>query len=133
MRFTTMFDILLNRGGASHQKIDKIVSNPVELRIVDKRLSRSLPWHRVHHNFCKARARPVTHQEDSISKQDRFVDIVRDHENGLMSRQTDAQKFILDNTTRQRIECPERLVHQKHLWCDGECASDPHSLAHAAR
>ena len=70
--------------------------------------------------FGNTRVRSVCHQQDAVGQQDRLVDIVRDHEHGLMRGGADFHQFFLNVATSQRIERAERFIHVEHAGIGGE-------------
>ena len=74
--------------------------------------------------------------QDAVAHKHRFLDIVRDEQNGLDRHaafapeieQVGAQRF-----RREHVQRGERLVHQEHFGIDHERAGEAYSLAHAAR
>ncbi len=55
-----------------------------------------------------------TEDGDFIVQLDLFVDIVTDHDDGLVQRALHLKKCVLDRFAVDRIDCIERLIHQQH-------------------
>jgi hypothetical protein len=62
----------------------------------------------------------------------RLFDRVRDEENHLAAAMPDVEDELLDRFARERIECPERLVHQQELRVGSERPRDADALLHPA-
>ena len=79
-------------------------------------------------------ARARSHHRNAIAEQNGLVDRVGDEHHGLALLEPfhDAQKLLLQNLSRLRIERSERLVHQQDFRIDGERAHEADALLHAA-
>ena len=115
-----------------HQKIDQMIADPVELRIVMNGQTRAIARQGIANDLGDARARAVAHQQDAVGQQDRFVDIVGDHEHRLIRGRTNPHQLVLDHAAGERIERTEGLIEQQHLRLDREGARDADPLLHAA-
>ena len=116
-----------------HQKIDQMIADPVELRIVMDGQTRTIARQGIANDLGDARARAIAHQQDAVGQQDRFVDIVGDHEHGLIRGRADSHQLVLDHAASERIEGTEGLIEQQHLRFDRKGARDADPLLHAAR
>ena len=72
--------------------------------------------------------RAVGHQHDLVRQQDRFVDVVGDHEHGLLRARADRQQLVLQAAAGQRIQRAERFVQQQGLGLDGQRPGDADAL-----
>lgn len=77
-----------------------------------------------HDAFGNASLRAVRHQQDAVGKQDRLVDIVRDHEDGLLRGRPDTDQLVLDGPARESIKSAERFIEEQKLRLDCECPGD---------
>src|SRR5260221_6478669 len=114
------------------QEIHKMVSQLVVLPIMVQGVAIARLVERVVDDLGDARVRAGRHQHDAVGEQDRFVDVVGDHEHRLVGRGADLQQLVLDHAARQRVERTERLVEEQHLRLDGESTGDADALLHAA-
>ncbi|MMZ70201.1 hypothetical protein D3C85_1645210 [compost metagenome] len=48
---------------------------------------------------------------DLVAELDRLVDVVADHDHGLVQRPLHFEELVLDHLAVDRVDCPERLVH----------------------
>src|SRR6185369_9419521 len=119
--------------GAADQEIDQVIANRVVLRVLMYGVAAAIARQRALHDFGDARVRSVRHQHDFVGKQDRFIDVVGDHEYRLVRRGANLQQFVLYYAARQRVERAEWLVEQQHFRLDREGACDTDALFHAAR
>ena len=93
-------------------------------------------WRTVTADLGDDAARVVTHDDDAVGHQDRLLDVVGDHEDGLRRyglvqpelHQLTAQRFGGEN-----VERGERLVETEQLGLDRHRAGEPDLLPHAAR
>src|SRR5258708_33953339 len=75
---------------------------------------------------------PLVIRRTRSAKEQRLVDVVRDHEDRLARVGADRRELVLYSAARERIQRPERLVEEEHLRPDREGARDAHALLHAA-
>ena len=109
-----------------------MVADPVVLRVVVDAGAGALARHGDFDDLGDLGVRAVAHQQDLVGQQDRLVDVVGDHEHGLVRGLHDLQKLVLDGAAGQCIERAEGLVEQQHLGLDGKGAGDADALLHAA-
>ena len=76
---------------------------------------------------------PRRHHHHPLAEEERLLDRVGDEDDGLAELPPEPQNQPLHLLARQRVERPERLVHQDHLGLVGEAARERHPLLHAAR
>ena len=74
----------------------------------------------------------VGHDDGAVGQVDRFLDRVRDEDDGGAEDFPDFQQFILQVAPRQGIQRAERFIHQHDGRIEGQHAGDGHALAHAA-
>src|SRR5262245_55666392 len=77
-------------------------------------------------------SRACAEHHDAIAEVDRFLDVVRDEDDGLAGALPEARQLFLHRLARLRVERPERLVHEQHLGIEGEHACERGALLHAA-
>ena len=70
---------------------------------------------------------------DPVAHLDRLVDVVGDEDDRLADLGLQAQELVLQPLAVDRVDRPERLVHQHHRRVGGERAGDADALALAAR
>ena len=71
-------------------------------------------------NFSDLGFGAIRHQDDSIRKVQRFVDIVRDHHDHFPGSLSGFEQCVLQVEPRQRIQHRERFVEQQELGFDGQ-------------
>jgi len=76
--------------------------------------------------------RAIAHEHYAIGQQNRLVDVMRDHEYGLLRGLDDRQQFVLYGAPGQGIERTEGFIQQEHLRLDRKGACNTHALLHAA-
>ena len=84
---------------------------------------------------AERRARSLRHRDDPVREQQRFVDVVRNHDgrDRTPGLRAEARQLLLKARARQRVERAERLVEKQHFGIGRECARDGHPLPHPAR
>lgn len=110
-----------------------MIAYAVVVFVVHHRLPRAVPWQRDGYAFRDTGERAVAHEKNAIRQQNRLVDIVGDHEDGLLCLSNDGQQLILDRAPGEGVQCTERFVQQQHFGLDGESPGDADTLLHAAR
>ncbi len=107
----------------------------VDERLVVRRSPATRPGERVTH-VCPDPAGVGAQDEDPVGEQDRFLDVVRDHDDGF-GREPAAlpefQQLAAQVLGRQHVQRTERLIHEQRRGLHDQCASEPDPLAHASR
>ena len=97
-----------------------MIADLVVLRVVEHRFPTSVARQCNVHNLGNTRLGSVTHKHNSIGQQYCFVDVVRDHEDGLIGGFNNAeQRFVLYR--------PARQAHQARRTVRPEAASSAES------
>ena len=76
---------------------------------------------------------PRRHHDQPLAEEQRLLDRVGDEHDGRAGLLPEPQHQPLHLLAGQRVERPERLVHQDDLGVVGEAARQRHPLLHAAR
>ena len=80
-----------------------------------------------------ARTPTLAQDRDPVAHLDRLVDVVGDEQDRLAHLGLEAQELVLELLAVDRVDRPERLVHQHHTGVGGERARHPDALLLAAR
>ena len=72
------------------------------------------------------------HHIDTVTEQDRFVDVVGNEQHGLVRGLPDVEQQFLHQSPCLVVERAERLVHQQNRRIVGECPRQRHTLHHPA-
>ena len=75
----------------------------------------------------------LAQDRDPVAHLDRLVDVVGDEQDRLAHLGLEAQELVLELLAVDRVDGPERLVHQHHTGVGGERARHPDALLLAAR
>src|SRR5204863_5382868 len=70
-------------------------------------------------------------KQDTIPQASCFANIMRDKDNGLAARFPDFLNIAVKLLPRERIECGEWLVHEKHPRIRRKGASERNALLHS--
>src|SRR5438477_10736750 len=70
-------------------------------------------------------------KQDAIPQASCFANIMRDKDNGLAARFPDFLNVAVQLLARERIECGEWLVHEKHARIPRKGASERNALLHS--
>ena len=62
------------------------------------------------------------HHRDQVAHLDRLVDVVGHEQDRLGELALEAQEFVLEAVTDDRVDRAERLVHEQHGWICRQCA-----------
>ena len=102
------------------------------LRVVDQ--FTAAPWARELdlHELGETRTGPARHQGDPVGEQDRLVDVVGHHEDGVAASRPHPHQLVLDDAAGERVDLREGLVEQQHFGLGRERAREPDALSHAA-
>ena len=111
--------------------MDDMVPDLVIVGMLDDRLARTRSWNGHVHDFSDARGRPVRHQHDPVGEQDRLIDIVRHHEDGVPGRIPHLNQLLLDHAASQRIDLRERFVQEQDFRFDRKGPRESNPLLHA--
>jgi hypothetical protein len=89
--------------------------------------------HRVLDDLGDARMRAVAHQQDLVGQQDRLVDVVRDHEDGLpgLAQMRSSSSWIVPRVSAS--SAPKGSSSSSILGWIAKRAGDADPLLHAAR
>ena len=82
-------------------------------------------------NVAHRRRRAVGHHDDAVGEQQCFVDVMGDHQDGLLLLSAQTNHLVLQLHAGDQVEQAERLVEQQHLRLQGQGARDADALAHA--
>lgn len=110
-----------------------MIAQRVIAGFLEQGLAGTLTWQGDLDELGDARPRAVTHQHDSVSEQNGFIDVVRNHEDGLPRRLHDAQQLVLDGASRKRVQRAKGFVQQEHLGLNRKGARDADPLLHSSR
>ncbi len=69
---------------------------------------------------------------DAVAEADGLLDVVCDEQHGLADLGLEFQEFVLEVFADDRVDRPERLVHQENGRIGGQCAGHSDALALAA-
>ncbi len=119
--------------GPPAQELHQVVADRIVVRVIDDVGARAWPRDGDPYRFRHPRKVSVRDQQDAVGQQDRLVDVMGDHEDGLVGAAPDLQQLVLDGAAGQRVQRAERLVQEQQLGVVGKGAGDGHALAHAAR
>ena len=87
-----------------------MITNRVVALFAVQRGAGAVTRQRVLDDFSNHCARAVAHQKDPVSQQDRFVNVVGNHEHGLPCFTHDADQLILNASSSECVERAEWLV-----------------------
>ena len=71
---------------------------------------------------------PGLQDRDPVAELDRLIEVVGDEDDGLAELVLQAQQFVLQPLAGNRVDGPERLVHQQNRRVGSQCPCDPHPL-----
>ena len=97
------------------EKIDEMSAGLGINRIGDDRQSVARTFKRHRNDFTDGGGGTVGHQHDAIGEQQRFIDVVGDHEHGLVRFGAELNQLVLQLHARDDIKKAKRLVEQQHL------------------
>ncbi len=76
---------------------------------------------------------PRREHRHAIGQEHGLAETVRDEDDGLVRSRQQHRKIFAEHHARLLVERAERLVHQKNVGLQAECARERGALAHAAR
>ena len=77
--------------------------------------------------------RALLQDDDLVAEQERLVDVVRDEHDRLVEVALQADQLLLQLCAHDRVDRPERLVHQQDVRIGREAPRDADPLLLAAR
>ncbi len=92
-----------------------MVADRIVIGVLDDLGARARPWNGDLDAFCNPRQWAVCHQQNTICQQDRLIDVVGDHKDGLVRSAPDLQQLFLDRAPCQRIKCAKGFIQQQQL------------------
>src|ERR1700737_472867 len=124
----SVYRFLAEALAAVHEEIDHVIAHAVIERVTVNVVALALLGQRIFHDLGQHRVRSISHQHDAVSKINRLVNIMGDHEHGLTGFQADAPNFILQCAAGECIKRGERLVHEHDFGLDRERARNADAL-----
>ena len=95
--------------------------------------SAARPWKWHGKRVADRGGRTVGHEDQSIGQVQRFIDVVRDHDHGLVGFLPDTQQDVLQLEPRQRVELRERLVEEQEARLERQRSRQRHALLRPER
>jgi hypothetical protein len=84
-------------------------------------------------DLADRRRGPVGHHDDAVRQQHGLIDIVGDHDHGIVEPGVDRHHLVLEMGPGQRVERAERFIEKQDLGLHGERTGEADALLHAAR
>jgi len=72
----------------------------------------------------------IRHHDDAVGEKERLIDIMRDHERGLLVLAPEFDEHLLQFIAREGIQHAERFIKQQHLRSQRESPRNAHTLPH---
>src|SRR5436190_1605664 len=60
--------------------------------------------------------RPRSHDDDSVTHVNRFINVMSNQEHGRTAVLPEAQHFVLHPHARESVQCAQGFIQQQHFW-----------------
>ena len=123
----------LSPHGFKHFLLNEVPDVIGELKKILVSFDAQQSWPRqIHFNDLANPGRPRREDHHPIGKINRFLDLVRDENNGLPRLPPHFEQLRLHDLPRLSIQRGERLIHEQYLRIDDQRAGEVHALLHAS-
>src|SRR5258708_6552267 len=115
------------------EEIDHAAVERVVLRMSQDGYALAWTWKGYRQDLPDQRCRAVGHQNQTVRKIERLVDVVRDHDDNLAVLLPDVKEDVLQLVARHRVEHGKRFVEEQQPRVDRQGTRQRHALRGAER